>query len=339
MDLRFVKLPWFLGLMFEAFIEALRIERDSLSRFLERSQDSKFRGSVEAAIQALELALSRGGKIVVTGVGKSGKVAGKIAATFSSTGSLAVYLHPTEGLHGDLGLVTEKDAVLALSYTGNTEELLRLLPSLKNRGVPVVAIIGNPRSQLSEQASVVIDGSVEKEACPINLAPTSSTTLALAIGDALAVALMKKRGFDAQAFARNHPGGGLGRKLTLTVADVMHAGPSVAILPPDATMEQVVQAATEKKLGAVLITGGRTLQGIITDGDIRRALSHKERFFGLRAKDIMTTQPSTVTSDRLAAEALQMMENRPSQISVLPVVNGAGEWLGLVRLHDLVKTL
>jgi arabinose-5-phosphate isomerase len=339
MELRFVKPPWFLELMFEDFVDALRIERDALSQFLDRSQEASFRGTVERAIRTLDSSLSKGGKIVVTGVGKSGKVASKIAATFSSTGSLAVYLHPTEGLHGDLGIVTEKDVVLALSYTGNTEELLRLMPSLKSRGVPIVAVVGNPRSQLAELATVTLDASVAKEACPINLAPTSSTTLALAIGDALAVSLMKSRGFDAKAFARNHPGGGLGKRLTLTVADVMHSGNAAGVLPPDASMDQVIELSTAKKLGGVLVTEGKKLLGLITDGDIRRALTHKERFFMLKAKDVMTSRPTTVTPELLASDALALMENRPSQISVLPVLDAQGAWLGLVRLHDLVKIL
>lgn len=325
--------------MFDAFLEALRIERDSLTRFMDRAATPQARAGVERAIETLDQALTRGGKIVVTGVGKSGKVAGKIAATFSSTGSLAVFLHPTEGLHGDLGIVTEKDAVLALSYTGNTEELIRLLPSLQSRKVPVVAIVGNPRSRLAEQATVVIDGSVEKEACAINLAPTSSTTLALAIGDALAVSLMKRRGFDAQAFALNHPAGGLGKRLHLKVAEVMHTGAAVGTLPATATMDQVIQLSTERKLGAVLVVDGPRLLGIITDGDLRRALSQKERFFQLQASEVMTAQPITVDAETLATEALEIMENRPSQISVLPVVNSHGQWQGLVRLHDLVKTL
>ncbi len=323
--------------MFDSFLEALRIERDSITLFIERAAQPSARKDIEGAIQMLESALARGGKIVVSGIGKSGKVGGKIAATFSSTGSLAVFLHPTEGLHGDLGIVTEKDVVLALSNTGNTEELLQLLPSLKSRRVPVVAIVGNSKSRLAEQASIVIDASVEREACAINLAPTSSTTLTLAIGDALAVSLMKRRGFDANAFALNHPAGGLGKKLTLRVRDIMHSGEAVGTLAPQATAPQVVEISSKHKLGGVLIVDGAKLLGIITDGDIRRALAHQERFFSFQAKDIMTATPTTVPQDALASDALALMENRPSQISVLPVVNDVGEWVGLIRLHDLVR--
>ncbi len=328
------------ALLLAHFQTALEIERDALNRFLDRAASNPEQNrAIETTIRTLNDALDRGGKIVVTGIGKSGKVAQKIAATLSSTGSLAIFLHPTEGLHGDIGLVSKQDAVLALSYTGNTEELVRLLPSLKQRQVPILAIVGNLRSKLAEEALAAIDASVEKEACPINLAPTSSTTLALAIGDALAVALMKHRNFDAQAFARNHPAGGIGKKLTLTVKEVMHSGNAVAHVPPTASMEEVIRASTEKKLGGVLVVEGERLAGIITDGDIRRALSHREKFFNMKAHEVMTRKPSTITPETLAHEALRMMEDRPSQISVLPVVDDRGRVKGLVRLHDLVRTL
>jgi arabinose-5-phosphate isomerase len=282
-------------------------------------------------------ALDRGGKIVVTGVGKSGKVAQKIASTLCSTGSLAVFLHPTEGLHGDLGLISPKDAVLALSYTGNTDELVKLMPSLKALQVPVVGLCGNAMSQLVPLCDAWIDGGVEQEACPHNLAPTSSTTLALVLGDAIAVALMRIRGFDADAFAKNHPGGSLGKKLMLTVGDVMHQGDAVPTLSATASMEEVVVKATQKKLGAVLIVEGRKLLGIITDGDVRRAIQHRERFFTFQAKDVMTQNPVVTYPEMMAKDAIAMMENRPSQLSVLPVVDASGNWKGLVRLHDLVK--
>ncbi len=318
----------------------LRMEGEAILASVERLASGAHADALARAVGILRGALDQGGKIVVTGVGKSGKVGQKIAATLSSTGSLAVFLHPTEGLHGDLGVVSPKDAILALSYTGNTEELARLFPSLKALGVPIVSICGSGQSKLAQSSDAWIDGSVEREACPHNLAPTTSTTLALALGDAIAVALMQLRDFDQKAFAQNHPGGSLGRKLHLKVSDVMHSGAAVATVAPGSSMEEVVVESTRKKLGAVLVIEGRRLLGIITDGDLRRALQHKEKFFGLKAEQVMTRSPITVSEEAMATEALQLMENRPSQIAVLPVVaaGGAGEWVGLVRLHDLISS-
>jgi arabinose-5-phosphate isomerase len=227
--------------------------------------------------------------------------------------------------------------VLALSYTGNTEELLRLLPSIKALGVPVVGLGGNPNSRLAAQCEIWIDGWVAQEACPHNLAPTTSTTLALAIGDALALGLMNLRGFKPDAFAQNHPGGALGNRLNLKVSDIMHHGDLVPLLSREASMDDVVVATTSKRLGAVLIVEGTQLLGIVTDGDLRRALKHKEKFFTLKASDVMTRAPVTVRDDELAKTALELMENRPYQISVLPVVDAAGHWKGLIRIHDLVQ--
>jgi arabinose-5-phosphate isomerase len=295
--------------------------------------------AVAKAVTALRGALEGGGKIVVTGVGKSGKIAQKIAATLCSTGSLSVYLHPTEALHGDLGLLGSKDVVLVLSQTGNTDEVVRLIPSLKSRGVRIVGVGGNGASILATQCDIWILAEVEVEACPHNLAPTTSTTLALAIGDALAMALMRLRGFNAGNFAQNHPGGALGRKLQWKVADLMHRGSEVACVGPASPMDQVVVASTDKKLGAVLVVDGQKLVGIITDGDLRRALQHREKFFQLKAQDVMMRAPISVSPDLMAQSALELMENRSSQISVLPVVNSDGNWLGLIRLHDLVRSL
>ncbi len=291
-----------------------------------------------SAIKLLEAGLERGGKIVVTGIGKSGKIGSKIAATLASTGSQATYLHPPEGLHGDLGFVQSKDVVIALSYTGNTEELLRVLPAFKALKTPVIAITGNLRSHLAEAADCVIDASVAVEACPHNLAPTSSTTLTLAIGDALAVTLMKLRRFDADSFARNHPGGSIGRRLNLSVADCMQKGDAVGTVLESTPMDQVVITATQKRLGAVLVIRDEKLIGIITDGDIRKSLSHRERFFQMLASEVMTAHPVTAIPEMPAREAIALMENRKSQINVLPVVDRDGKWKGLLRLHDLLQT-
>lgn len=317
----------------------LRLEAEAILNCAERLSSGPAADAVQKAVEHLETALGRGGKIIVTGVGKSGIVARKIAATLSSTGSLAVFLHPTEGLHGDLGILTPNDAIIALSYTGNTDELIRLIPSFKSLRVPLIGIGGNPRSQLAQKADVWIDACVDQEACPHNLAPTTSTTLALALGDALAVALMRVRGFDARSFARNHPGGSLGRRLHLKVEDLMHSGSSVPTVPANASMDEVIIRSTEKTLGAVLVVDGKRLEGIVTDGDIRRALQHRERFFTLRAEEIMTRDPVTASPEMMAQEALDLMENRPSQISVLPVVDSEKNWIGVIRLHDLAKNL
>ena len=307
------------------------------ARALESAADSGAAGWLKA-MKLLQASLEAGGKIVLTGIGKSGKIAAKIAATLSSTGSEATYLHPTEGLHGDLGFVRARDVVLAFSYTGNTEELLRILPAFKVLKTPIIAVTGNLRSRLAELSDAVIDASVAQEACPHNLAPTTSTTLSLAIGDALAMTLMKLRNFDASDFARNHPGGSLGRKLNLAVADAMQKGDAVGLVTEDTMMDQVVVVATQKRLGAVLVVKDRKLVGLITDGDIRKSLAHREKFFQLRASEVMTKNPSTAIPEMPARDAIALMENRKSQISVLPVVDRDGNWLGLLRLHDLLQT-
>lgn len=321
------------------FAQVLQVEARAVSeaaqRFLEQPEARK---AVTESVQMLSRALDRGGRIVVTGIGKSGKIAQKISATFSSTGSPATYLHATEALHGDLGMVTPADAVLALSHTGNTEELVRLLPALKGLGVPIIGIGGNAGSQLAQACNLWLDGSVDHEACPHNLAPTASTTLALAIGDALAVSLMKLRGFEASDFARNHPGGAIGRRLHLKVGDIMQDATRLPLLAPDTPIEQVIEASSRHNLGAVLITGPDSrLLGIITDGDLRRALKHKDRFFQLTAGEVMTAKPVTISADALAYDALEKMEKRTSQIKELPVVDSQLRVLGLVRIHDLVK--
>jgi arabinose-5-phosphate isomerase len=325
-----------------AFSEVKRVmkmEGDAILKCVDRLDQPEVKKSIETALQYLQAALEQDGKIVVTGLGKSGKIAQKIVATLCSTGSLAVFLHPTEGLHGDIGLVSKKDVVLALSYTGNTDELVKLMPSLKNLGVKVIGVGGNSQSKIAELCHVWIDASVDQEACPHNLAPTTSTTLALAIGDALAIALMQIRGFDAEAFAINHPGGALGRRLTLKVGDLMHHGNDVPLAKADSPVEEVLMTLTKKRLGAVLVVDGKKLLGIITEGDIRRALQHREKFFSMTAKEVMTAKPVTVSSQEMAKAALDLMENRPHQIYILPVVTATNEWEGIIRLHDLVKSL
>lgn len=323
------------------FKSTVELEKNALERFLNRFENSSthpdFSKNIEKCIEIFLHTLSQNGKIIVTGMGKSGKIASKISATLCSTGSFAVFLHPSEGLHGDLGLIQKNDCVLAISQSGNTLEITNLIPSFLQSGIPIIAISGNEHSLLVEKSSAWINSHIEKEACPHNLAPTVSTTLALAIGDALAIALMKARNFKIENFASNHPGGALGKKLTLKVADLMHSSEKLDFLAPSAGIEKIVSVLTEKKMGAVCILENGKFLGIITDGDLRRALKRKSEFFQLQAKDIMCLKPTLVFDDELATTALELMENRPSQISVLPVFNRKNEWKGMLRLHDIVK--
>ncbi|MBS1797906.1 MAG: KpsF/GutQ family sugar-phosphate isomerase [Acidobacteria bacterium] len=316
--------------MFSQVVELLRLEAAAI----ERTAGLLDRETVERAV---DLLLKCTGKTVVTGVGKSGIIANKIADTMASTGTVALFLHPSDALHGSLGIVTPGDSVIALSNSGETEEILALLPALKARGVSLIAIVGNTDSTLARNADVVLDASVDREACPLNLAPTTSTTVALAVGDALAMTLMQARNLTAADFAANHPAGRLGKRLTLKVANLMHESPNVA---PGASWLEVVKTISKHALGAVSVVdeSGR-LVGIVTDGDLRRTIEKTppERFDTLSAATMMTPQPITTCPETLAVDALDTMENRPSQISVLPVVDDSGRPVGLLRLHDIVR--
>ena len=319
---------------FRQFTEVLTLEAEAITRTAERVP----RQAVE---QAVSLLAACRGKVVVVGVGKSGNVAQKIAATLTSTGTLAVYLHPSDALHGGLGIVTPDDALLVISNSGETDEILAMLPYLKHRRVPIVAIVGNLRSTLAARADVTLDASVEKEACPLNLAPTTSTTVALALGDALALTLMGVKELTPEDFALNHPAGRLGKRLMLRVADCMHGGAENPIVARDAALLEVVRAISRGGLGAVNVIGddGR-LAGIITDGDLRRSLQRGQLadLAELTSELIMTRDPIVVTPDALAYAALRLMEDRPSQISVLPVVDAEACCVGLLRLHDIVRS-
>jgi arabinose-5-phosphate isomerase len=287
--------------------------------------------------RAAETILKHDGKIVVTGIGKSGRVAQKIVATFSSTGTPAVFLHPAEAVHGDLGVYAPEDPTIMISKSGATAELLRLVGVLRDFRSPLIGIIGNSNSPLAAQVDIWLDASVRAEADPQNLAPTSSSAVALAIGDALAVAVMQARRFTPEEFAVYHPAGQLGRNLELAVRSVMHAGDQAAWAHAEDSLRSVVIAMTRHPLGAACVIDeeGR-LAGLITDGDVRRALERHEDIRPLRAADIMTTTPSTIGPDARLHEALRLMEDRPSQIYVLPVVEPeTRRCLGLIRLHDV----
>src|SRR5262249_19226446 len=272
---------------------------------------------------------------------KSGIIAQKIAATMTSTGTAALYLHPSDALHGGLGIVRPEDVVIVLSNSGETDEIVGMLPFLKHLGVPLIAIVGNVDSTLARRADAVLDASVDQEACPLNLAPTTSTTVALAIGDALAMTVMKVKGLTTDDFAVNHPAGRLGKRLTLRVGDLMHRGGENPTIATGSSWVEVVRAISKGGLGAVcVIDGDGRLAGIITDGDLRRAIeqtSH-ESLAKLTGDDFMTRKPVVVTPELLAFDALRLMEDRPSQISVLPVVDGDERCVGLIRVHDIVTS-
>jgi arabinose-5-phosphate isomerase len=279
------------------------------------------------------------GKVVLTGVGKSGMAARKIAATLTSTGCPALFLHPSEAIHGDLGIVDPRDVVVALSNSGESDELAAILPALLARGVPIVAIVGNPGSTLASRAAVVLDASVEREVCPLNLAPTTSVVAAMALGDALAMALLRKRGFREEDYALNHPGGRLGRRLTLRVRDVLVPGAGSRVAPESSLLD-VLQAVTAGASGAACVTDPEgELLGIITDFDIRQAFQrHGASLFERTAQDLMNAQPVVILRpEQLAYEALRMMEERPRPVSVAPIVDAGGRYAGLLRVHDLVR--
>lgn len=277
------------------------------------------------------------GKVIVTGVGKSGIVARKIAATMSSMGTVAIFLHPADAAHGDLGVVKVQDIVLALSNSGCTEEILNLLPFLRKLKVRIIAIVGDTMSQLAQSADVVLDASVEREIDRLNLAPTASTVVSMALGDTIAAVLAEIKGFKREDFGLCHPGGQLGKRLLLKVEDLMHTGNENPVLDEDSSMEDILYELTSKRMGAVSLAQHGKLVGIITDGDLKRKLqSSKEEFFELKARDIMTRRPVTVRPDASAMEALELMEARDTQISVLPVVDDGNQVKGILRLHDLI---
>lgn len=314
--------------------QLLRIESDAIAQTATRLDSAQ-------VTRVVELLKTCGGKVVILGVGKSGIIGQKIAATLTSTGTAALYLHPSDALHGSLGIVQQDDVVIVLSNSGETDEIVAMLPYLKNRGVPIVAIVGNVNSTLARRADALLDASVDKEACPLNLAPTTSTTVALAIGDALAMTVMKVKGLTTDDFAVNHPAGRLGKRLTLRVGDLMHREGENPTIETGSSWVDVVRAISKGGLGAVcVVDGDGRLAGIITDGDLRRAIeqtSH-ESLANLTSDDFMTRKPVVVTPELLAFDALRLMEDRPSQISVLPVVDGDERCVGLIRVHDIVRS-
>ncbi len=290
----------------------------------------------QAFAQACAFMLACEGRIVVTGMGKSGHIGGKIAATLASTGSPAFFVHPGEASHGDLGMITAKDVVLALSNSGETTELLTILPLIKRLGVPLIALTGKPDSMLSRMADVNLDVSVQQEACPLNLAPTSSTTATLAMGDALAIALLEARGFTEEDFARSHPGGTLGRRLLLLIGDIMHSGDAIPKVPEDASLRDALIEMTDKGLGmTTVVDREHRIKGVFTDGDLRRALDTAPDVHSCRIVDVMTRNCQTARPEMLAAEALQIMQEK--KINALPIVDEELRLVGTVNMHDLLR--
>ena len=308
--------------------EALDIEAQALLAMKDRLDD-RF-------VQAATLILGASGRVVVTGMGKSGHVGTKIAATLASTGTPAMFMHPGEASHGDLGMIQAGDVVLGLSNSGESDELVAILPVIKRLGVPLIAMTGGLQSSLARHANVVLDTGVAKEACPLNLAPTASTTAQLAMGDALAVALLDARGFKPEDFARSHPGGSLGRRLLTHVSDIMRKGNEVPRVAPEASFTELMQEMSRKGLGATSVVNAQgQVLGIFTDGDLRRLIEKGQDLRQLKASDVMHANPRTLRDDALAAEAADLMEAH--RITSVLVVNAQGELVGAINTNDLMR--
>ena len=315
--------------------QLLQLARDTLDIEAQALQGLKDRLD-ERFVQAVQMMLQVQGRVVVTGMGKSGHIGRKIAATLASTGTPAMFVHPAEASHGDLGMIKVVDVVLAISNSGESDELVAILPVLKRQGVPLIAMTGGLQSSLARHADVVLDSSVEREACPLNLAPTASTTAQLALGDALAVALLDARGFRAEDFARSHPGGALGRRLLTLVSDVMRSGEQVPRVSPQAGFGELMREMSLKGLGAsaVVDAAGRPV-GIFTDGDLRRLIEKGQDLRGLSAGEVMHAQPRTIRADVLAVEAAEMMEQH--RITSILVVDAEGLLCGALNTNDLMR--
>jgi arabinose-5-phosphate isomerase len=309
-------------------LAVIRIESQAISA-LESRIDEHF-------VQACELMLNCKGRIVVIGMGKSGHIGNKIAATLASTGSPAFFVHPGEASHGDLGMITQNDVVLALSYSGETNELLTIIPLIKRFNIPLVGMSGNPSSSLAKQSTVHLNVNVSEEACPLGLAPTSSTTASLVMGDALAVALLEARGFTKEDFALSHPGGSLGKKLLLKIDDLLHVGDAIPSISEQATVSEALVEMTAKKMGMTAVTDTKAqLVGIFTDGDLRRMLESKHDLHNTRVAEVMSRNCTTLSPGTLAAEALQKMEAK--KINALLVTDSNDQLVGALNMHDLLR--
>jgi len=307
----------------------LATEADAISRLAGRLGDP--------FVAAVELILGSSGRVVVSGIGKSGHIARKLAATLASTGTPAFFVHPAEASHGDLGMITPDDVVVMLSNSGETDELMLLTPHLKRQGAKIVALTGNEQSSLAQAADVHLDVAVDSEACPLGLAPTASTTATLALGDALALALLDARGFSVEDFARSHPGGPLGRRLLTRVRDVMVSGARLPIVGSDATLERAIVEMSGKGMGmTAVVDDARRVAGIFTDGDLRRCLAGKRDISRARVAEVMTKTPRTIGPDRLAIDCVELMETAP-KVTVLLVADDERRLVGALHLHDLFR--
>ena len=287
-------------------------------------------------VTACETVLACEGRVIVTGMGKSGHIGNKIAATLASTGTAAFFVHPGEASHGDLGMITKQDVVLALSNSGNTSEVITLLPLIKRLGIPLISMTGDANSALAQAAVVNLDVSIAEEACPLNLAPTTSTTVTLVMGDALAIALLESRGFSAEDFAFSHPGGALGRKLLLRVSDIMHSDNEVPRVMPETPLHNALIVMTEKGFGMTIITNTEEeLLGVFTDGDLRRIIDSKTDLNAVNMGQVMTKNPKTVKHDMLAAEALTIMEK--ASITAVVVEDASNHPIGVLHMHDILR--
>ncbi len=314
--------------MLENAKKVLKIEAGAILALIDRI-DGGF-------TRAMEIILACKGRVVVTGMGKSGLIGKKIAATLASTGTPALFLHPAEGIHGDLGMVMKGDVIIAISNSGETEEIVKLLPVFKRLAVPVIALTGGASSTLSKAAEVTIDVGVSEEACPLGLAPTASTTAALAMGDAMAITLLEKRGFKEEDFACFHPGGSLGKRLLLRVEDIMHKGPEVPVVKAETSMREALFEITSKKMGVTTVVDGKgKLVGVITDGDLRRYLEKSDDLFSRSAGELAHGNPKIINKNSLAAEAVSIMEKH--SITSLLTVDEKGRPDGIIHLHDLLK--
>ncbi|MBE0598793.1 MAG: KpsF/GutQ family sugar-phosphate isomerase [Desulfuromonadales bacterium] len=316
--------------MIETAKRVLKIEAEAVLALADRLDG--------AFSQAVEMMLACPGRVVITGMGKSGLICQKIAATLASTGTPALFLHPAEGIHGDLGMLMKGDVVIAVSYSGSTEEIVRILPVIKRMGMPLIAMAGNPNSSLARAGDVFLDISVKEEACPLGLAPTASTTVTLALGDALAVALLERRGFREEDFALFHPGGALGRRLLLRVEDLMHKGDDVPLVAADTQLKEALFEITRKRLGITGVVDKRgDLLGVFTDGDLRRSLEQGFDVLNRPIGEVMTRHPKRILSTSLAAKGLQQMEEYKITSLFVFANDEAGAPVGILHLHDLLK--
>lgn len=306
----------------------VKIESDAIRNLMDRIDES--------FSSAVQLILNSNGRVIISGVGKSGIIARKIVATFNSTGSSALFMHPSDAIHGDLGMVRMEDIVILISKSGSTQEIVRILPILKRIGTKIIAMVGDTKAILAKEADVILDVSVNEEACPFDLAPTSSTTATLVMGDALAISLLKAKNFSAEEFAFYHPGGNLGKRLTLRVDEIMTKGENVPIVNEQTPLQAVILEMTSKRLGATCVVDSKgELVGFITDGDLRRAMEKTQNLSDLKAVDLMGYSPKIIDKNALASVAIQMMETY--KITQLVMVNDKKKPVGMVHLHDLVN--